>query len=56
MLSPMFLEHYHRFADYSYICFQQMKPWQPMDSATFDFPIYASEEYSRLLAEQWQAQ
>jgi hypothetical protein len=56
MLSPMFLEHYHRFADYSYICFQQMKPWQPMDGASFDFPIYASEEYSRLLSEQWQTQ
>jgi len=56
MLSPMFLENYHRFADYSYICFQQMKPWQPMDDATFDFPIYASEEYSRMLAEQWQTQ
>ena len=56
MLSPMFLEHYHRFADYSYICFQQMKPWQPTDGASFDFPIYASEEYSRLLSEQWQTQ
>jgi hypothetical protein len=56
MLSPMFLEHYHRFADYSYICFQQMKPWQPMDGSGFDFKIYASEEYSRLLSEQWQTQ
>jgi hypothetical protein len=56
MLSPMFLEHYHRFADYSYICFQQMKPWQPMDGNGFDFKIYASEEYSRLLSEQWQTQ
>ena len=56
MLSPMFLEHYHRFADYSYICFQQMKPWQPMDGASFDFKIYASEEYSRMLSEQWQTQ
>ena len=56
MLSPMFLEHYHRFADYAYICFQQMKPWQPMDGASFDFKIYASEEYSRMLSEQWQTQ
>jgi len=56
MLSPMFLEHYHRFADYSYICFQQMKAWQPMDGTAFDFKIYASEEYSRLLSEQWQTQ
>ncbi len=56
MLSPMFLEHYHHFADYSYICFQQMKSWQPLDGGSFDFPIYASEEYSRLLSEQWQTQ
>ena len=54
-LSPMFLEHYHRFADYAYICFQQMKPFQPVDGARFDFQMYASEEYSRKLSEQWQA-
>jgi hypothetical protein len=54
MLSPLFLEHYHRFADYAYICFQQMKPWKPMDGAAFDFQIFASEEYSRLLSQQWQ--
>ena len=56
MLSPMFLENYHRFADYAYICFQQMKAYQPMDGTMFDFQIYASEEYSRILSEQWQAQ
>jgi hypothetical protein len=54
MLSPMFLENYHRFADYSYVCFQQMKAYQPLENGTFDFQIYASEEYSRILAEQWQ--
>lgn len=56
MLSPMFLENYHRFADYAYVCFQQMKPYQPVDGTQFDFRIFASEEYSRMLAEQWQAQ
>jgi hypothetical protein len=56
MLSPMFLENYHRFADYSYVCFQQMKAYQPLANGMFDFQIYASEEYSRLLSEQWQAQ
>jgi hypothetical protein len=55
-LSPMFLENYHRFADYAYICFQQMKAWKPLDGAAFDFQIYASEEYSRMLSDQWQAQ
>jgi hypothetical protein len=53
-LSPMFLEHYHRFADYAYICFQQMKAYQPMEGTQYDFQIYASEEYSRKLSEQWQ--
>lgn len=56
MLSPMFLEHYHRFADYAYVCFQQMKPYQPVDGNGFDFQIFASEEYSRMLSEQWQEQ
>lgn len=56
VLTPMFLEHYHRFADYAYICYQQMRPHQPMDAASFDFKIYASEEYSRMLSEQWEAQ
>lgn len=54
MLSPMFLENYHRFADYAYVCFQQMKPYQPIDATRFDFQIFASEEYSRMLAEQWE--
>ena len=56
VLSPMFLEHYHRFADYAYICFQQMNAHQPLDGVRFDFQIYASEEYSRKLSEQWQTQ
>ncbi len=55
-LSPMFLEHYHRFADYAYICFQQMKAYQPMDGAAFDFEIYASDEYSRMLSQQWETE
>ena len=55
VLSPMFLENYHRFADYSYMCFQQMKAFQQLTGETVDFRIYASEEYSRILSEQWQA-
>lgn len=56
LLSPMFLEHYHRFADYAYQCFQHMQHYQPPDFASFDFQIYASEEYSRKLSEQWLGQ
>jgi hypothetical protein len=54
-LSPMFVENYHRFADCAYMCFQQMTPHQTLDATRFDFQIYASEEYSRILSEQWQA-
>ncbi len=55
-LAPMFLENYHRFADYSYICFQQMKAYHSVEGNEYDFQIYASEEYSRMLADEWQEQ
>ena len=53
-LSPIFLKYYHRFADHAYICFQHLKPFQPLDAKQFDFEIFASEEYARLLSEQWE--
>lgn len=52
-LSPLFLENYHRYADHAYICFQHLRPFQALDSGEFEFELYASEEYSRLLSEQW---
>jgi hypothetical protein len=53
-LSPVFLKHYHRFADHSYICFQHLKSFQTLDTTQFDFEIFASEEYARMLSEQWE--
>jgi hypothetical protein len=53
-LSPVFLKNYHRFADHAYICFQHLEPFFALDSKNFQFEIYASEEYSRLLSDQWQ--
>lgn len=53
-LSPVFLKHYHRFADHAYICFQHLKPFQSLDAKQFEFQIYASEEYARLLSDQWE--
>jgi hypothetical protein len=55
-LSPLFLEHYHRFADYAFICFQQMRPYKAAEANAFDFQIYASEEYSQILSAEWQSQ
>jgi hypothetical protein len=53
-LSPTLLKHYHRFADHAYICFQHLRPFHELDATQFDFEIYASEEYSRLLSDQWE--
>ncbi len=53
-LSPIFLLNYHRYADHAYICFQHLKAFLPLDAKKFPFEIYASEEYARLLSEQWE--
>jgi hypothetical protein len=53
-LSPTLLKNYHRFADHAYICFQHLRPFHELDPKQFDFEIYASEEYSRLLSDQWE--
>ena len=53
-LSPTFLKNYHRFADHAYICFQHLRPFFAIDAKRFEFEIYASEEYSRLLSDQWE--
>jgi hypothetical protein len=53
-LSPTLLKHYHRFADHAYICFQHLRPFHELDSKQFQFEIYASEEYARLLSDQWE--
>jgi len=55
-LSPTLLKNYHRFADHAYICFQHLRPFFAIDARRFDFDIYASEEYSRILSEQWEHQ
>jgi hypothetical protein len=52
-LSPVFLRNYHRFADHAFICFQHLKAFTPLDPKRFQFEIYASEEFARLLSDQW---
>lgn len=53
-LSPLFLNNYHRFADHAYICYQHLRPFQQLDPKICVFDIYASEEYARLLSDQWE--
>jgi hypothetical protein len=53
-LSPLFLQNYHRYADHAYICFQHLRPFQELDPKAYAFDLYASEEYSRILSDQWE--
>ena len=53
-LSPTFLKHYHRYADHAYICYQHSQAFLPIESASFQFDLYASEEYARMLAAKWE--
>jgi hypothetical protein len=55
-LTPMCLEHYHRFLDYLYVCYQNLDPFTELDGSNFSVEIYASAEYSQLLEEQWKAE
>jgi hypothetical protein len=52
-LSPIFLKNYHRYADHAYICYQHLKAYLHLEPGRFQFEIYASEEYARLLSDQW---
>jgi hypothetical protein len=52
-LSSIFLKNYHRYADHAYICYQHSKAFLPLDASIFQFELYASEEYARLLSDKW---
>jgi hypothetical protein len=54
LLSEDFLRNYHRYADHLYACRQQLAPFTPARAAQFDFELYASGEYARLLERQWE--
>jgi hypothetical protein len=53
-LSPVFLKNYHRYADHAYICYLHTQSFHALDAKRFHWEIYASEEYARLLSEQWE--
>jgi hypothetical protein len=54
MLSTMFLQTYHRFADHLFACYQNLMPFTMLESDKFLFDIYASDDYARKLAEGWE--
>jgi hypothetical protein len=54
LLSTMFLQSYHRFADHFFACYQNLMPFAMLDSEEYKFEIYASDDYARKLAEGWE--
>src|SRR5262249_44003302 len=52
-LTPLFLMNYHRFLDYSFVCFQNLEPFTEIGNENFLLEMYASAEYSQMLEDQW---
>ena len=53
-LAEKFLRGYHRYADALYQCYMDSQPHPKIEPANFQFEIYASGEYSRLLEKEWE--
>jgi hypothetical protein len=54
VLSDDFIRNYHHFADQMFAAKQAERRFTRIRSADFDFELFASGEYSRILARQWQ--
>jgi hypothetical protein len=52
-LSEDFLAHYHRFADSAYGCYLDLEQHASIRATEFNFELYASGEYTRMLESQW---
>ena len=55
-LTEEFLTNYHRYADSLYHCFMDLQPYKAIGCANFQFQLYASGEYSRMLESEWNAE
>lgn len=53
-LAPSFLRSYYRYADQMFAVQQHMAVFGKVTSDEFDFELFASGEYSRMLAQGWE--
>ena len=51
--APDFLRHYHRYADQMFHCHLGQATFADLEVLGFDFEIFASGEYSRMLEKEW---
>lgn len=52
-LSRDFILNYHRYADCLFTCYQQLRTFTEIPKGAFEFELYGSGEYSRILESQW---
>jgi len=52
-LSDEFVRHYYRYADHMYFCRQQATVFPSLDPSEFNFELFASGEYTRMLEKEW---
>jgi hypothetical protein len=53
LLSLEFVRNYYRYADHMFACTQQMVPFTEIRSKNFQFDLFASGEYTRMLEREW---
>jgi hypothetical protein len=54
MLSPHFVRYYYRYADQMYACRQGADAFVEIPPENFQFELYASGEYTRMLEREWE--
>jgi len=53
MLTEEFVRHYYRYSDHLYMCRQHATVFAEIAAGEFEFELYASGEYARMLEKQW---
>jgi hypothetical protein len=53
-LTDEFIRNYHHYADQMYVCRKSAQAYAPVRQQDFEFELFASGEYSRMLERQWQ--
>lgn len=53
-LTAEFIRNYYRYADQFYALAQAAAPYSEVDGREFDFELFASGEYSRMLERSWE--
>jgi hypothetical protein len=53
VLAGEFIRNYYRYADHMFACTQQMAAFAEIRSKNFQFDLFASGEYTRLLEREW---